>query len=65
MPAECMDNCGCKVRIEHCETNIKCVKDDVNWMKKLMIGNLITAVIILAGVAINIFLWAVKSGVAR
>jgi len=51
---DCSDNCGCKVKIERNE-------DEVSWMKKLMIGNLVTAIVILVGVVFQLVIWLAKT----
>lgn len=58
---ECSDNCGCKVKIERNETDLKCVKDEVGWMKKLLIGNLVTAIVVLVIVVVNLLVRLAES----
>jgi len=59
---DCPDNCGCKVRLDHIEIGLKCAKKEIGWMRKLLIGNLVTGIVILLGVVFQLVVWLARTG---
>lgn len=58
---KCSSNCGCKVRIEHVEACAEKLKKEISDVKKLMMGNLITGVLVLIGVVANLLYFYLRA----
>ena len=60
----CTEHSGLCVKIEQVEQVCKDQWEEINWMKRFLIGSLFTMIIVVIGIGVNIYITLTRFAVA-